>query len=79
MQQFEAAQTLCPFKVVPVEERVYQLRKGHFIAYLPEYTTVNVKCRDGKASEMHLNNSRYHLDVRACFQITWLPLIGQFG
>jgi hypothetical protein len=35
MQQFEAAQTLCPFKVVPVEEQVYQLRKGHFIAYLP--------------------------------------------
>jgi hypothetical protein len=32
MQEFEAAQSLCPFKVVPVEERVYQLRKGHFIA-----------------------------------------------
>jgi hypothetical protein len=50
MQQFTAAQTLCPFKVVPVEERVYQLRKGHFIAYLPGYTTVNIQCRDGTAS-----------------------------
>jgi len=25
MQEFEAAQTLCPFKVVPIKERVYQL------------------------------------------------------
>jgi len=63
MQQFEAAQTLCPFKVVPVEERVYQLRKGHFIAYLPEYTTVNVKCRDGKASEMHLKKGTQQLQI----------------
>jgi hypothetical protein len=27
MQQFKEVQTLCPFKVVPVEERVYQLWK----------------------------------------------------
>jgi hypothetical protein len=63
MQQFEAAQTLYPFKVVPVEERVYQLRKGHFITYLPEYTTVNVKCRDGKASEMHLKKGTQQLQI----------------
>ncbi len=63
MQQFEAAQTLCPFKVVPVEERVYQLRKGHFIAYLPGYTTVNIRCRDGTASEMHLKKGTQQLHI----------------
>jgi hypothetical protein len=56
MQKFEDAQKLCPFKVVPVEERVYQLRKGHFIVYLPGYTTVNIKCRDGVASEIIFPN-----------------------
>ncbi len=30
MQKFEDTQKLCPFKVVPIEERVYQLRKGHY-------------------------------------------------
>jgi hypothetical protein len=55
MQQFKEAQTLCPFKVVPVEELVYQLQKGHFIAYLPEQTMVNIACRDGKASELNLS------------------------
>ncbi len=63
MQQFEAAQTLCPFKVVPVEERVYQLWKGHFIAYLPTYTTINIQCGDGKASEMHLKKGTQQLHI----------------
>jgi len=63
MQQFEAAQTLCNFKVVPVEERVYQLRKGHFIPYLPGYTTVNIQCRNGEASEMHLKKGTQQLHI----------------
>jgi len=63
MQKFEDAQKLCPFKVVPVEERVYQLRKGHFIVYLPGYTTVNIKCRDGVASEMHLKKGTQQLHI----------------
>jgi hypothetical protein len=63
MQQFEAAQTLCNFKVIPVEERVYQRRKGHFIAYLPSYTTVNIKCRNGEASEMHLKKGTQQLQI----------------
>jgi hypothetical protein len=54
MKQFKAAQLLCPFKVVPVKEQVYQLKKGHHIAYMPTYMTVNIQCRDAKASEMHL-------------------------
>jgi hypothetical protein len=63
MQKFEDAQKLCPFKVVPVEEQVYQLRKGHFIVYLPGYTTVNIKCRDGVASEMHLKKGTQQLHI----------------
>jgi hypothetical protein len=63
MLQFEAAQTLCPFKVVPVKEQVYQLCKGHFIAYLPGYTTVNIRCRDGSASEMHLKKGTQQLHI----------------
>ncbi len=54
MQQFEAAQNLCPFKVVPVKEQVYQLHKGHFIAYLPTFTTVNIQCQNGTTTEIHL-------------------------
>ncbi len=63
MQKFEDAQKLCPFKVVPVEEWVYQLRKGHFIVYLPGYTTVNIKCPDGVASEMHLKKGTQQLHI----------------
>ncbi len=63
MQEFDTAQTLCPFKVVPVEERVYQLRKGHFITYLPGHTTVNIRCRDGSASEMHLKKGTQQLHI----------------
>jgi hypothetical protein len=63
MQQFEAAQNLCPFKVVPVEEQVYQLRKGHFIAYLPTFTTVNIQCRNGTATEMHLKKGTQQLHI----------------
>jgi hypothetical protein len=73
MQQFEAAQTLCPFKVVPVEERVYQLCKGHFLAYLPGYTTVNIRCRDGPSSF----TSRP--DAKARSLITWSPPTGPSG
>ena len=62
-QKFEDAQKLCPFKVVPVEERVYQLRKGHFIVYLPDYTTANIKCRDGVASEVHLKKGTQQLHI----------------
>ncbi len=63
MQQFEAAQKLCPFKVVPVEEQVYQLRKGHFITYLPTFTTVNIQCQNGTATEMHLKKGTQQIHI----------------
>ncbi len=63
MQQFKEAQTLCPFMVLLVEERVYQLWKGHFIAYLLEQITVNIACRDGKASELHLSKGSQQVRI----------------
>jgi hypothetical protein len=63
MQQFKAAQKLCPFKVVPVEEQVYQLRKGHFITHLPTFTTVNIQCRNGTATEMHLKKGTQQIHI----------------
>jgi len=63
MQQFEAAQKLCPFKVVLVEEQVYQLRKGHFITYLPTFTTVNIQCWNGTATEMHLKKGTQQIHI----------------
>jgi hypothetical protein len=72
MQEFDAAQTLCPFKVVPVKERVYQLSKGHFIVYLPGHTTVNIQSWDGKASEMHLKKGTQQLHIPPRCQGTYL-------
>ncbi len=63
MQQFEAVQKLCPFKVVLVEEQVYQLRKGHFITYLPTFKTVNIQCRNGTATEMHLKKGTQQIHI----------------
>ncbi len=55
MQKFKEAQSLCTFKVVPVEEHMYQLKKGRFIVYLPQATPVHLKCRDKTHSELHMN------------------------
>jgi hypothetical protein len=45
MQKFEAAQNLCKFKVILVEEQEYQLCKGLFMVYVLEPTTASIKCR----------------------------------
>jgi len=63
MQQFEATQKLCPFKVVLVEEQVYQLRKGHFITYLPTFTTVNIQCRNNTVTEMNLKKGTQKIHI----------------
>jgi hypothetical protein len=63
MQKFEAAQNLCKFKVIPVEEQVYQLRKGLFVVYVPEPTTASVKCRNGTHSELHLRKGTQQINI----------------
>jgi hypothetical protein len=55
MQKFKEAQSLCSFKVVPVEDHIYQLKKGCFIIYLPEATPVHLKCCNKTHSELHMN------------------------
>lgn len=51
---FSEAEKLCRFRVVPAEEQVYQVHKGEFVVYSPNPTTVNIRCRNGTASEKHL-------------------------
>jgi hypothetical protein len=63
MQKFEAAQNLCKFKVIPVEEQVYQLRKGLFIVYSPEPNTASVKCRNGTHAEIHLRKGTQQVRI----------------
>ena len=60
-QQFEAAQHLCKFEVAPITERVYQLKKHHFLIYLPKALTLPIKCRNGTTTERHL--SKGHQEV----------------
>jgi hypothetical protein len=55
MQRFNEVQNLCSVKVVPVEEYIYQLKKGRFIVYLPKATPADIKCQNGSHSELHLN------------------------
>jgi len=63
MQKFKEAQSLCSFKVVPVEEHIYQLKKGRFILYLPQATPVHLKCRDKTHSKLHMNPGTQQLVI----------------
>jgi hypothetical protein len=54
MQKYKEAQKMCSFKVVPVEKQLYQLRKGHFVMYLPTATTAYLKCQNVTHTELHL-------------------------
>ena len=63
MQKFKEAQGLCSFKVVPVQEHIYQLKKGRFIVYLPQATPVHLKCRDKSHSELHMNPGTQQLVI----------------
>jgi hypothetical protein len=60
-QQFEAAQRLCKFELVLITEQVYQLKKHHFLVYLPQALTVPIKCRNGSTTEKHL--SKGHREI----------------
>jgi hypothetical protein len=63
MQKFKEAQSLCSFKVVPVEEHIYQLKKGCFIVNLLQATLVHLKCRDKTHSELHMNPGTQQLFI----------------
>lgn len=52
--QFQEAERICKFRVVPAEEQVYQVPSGKFIVYWPKPVTVNIKCQNGTFGEKHL-------------------------
>ncbi len=52
---------MCKFEIVPITERVYQLKKHHFLVYLPQALTVPIKCRNGSTTEKHL--SKGHREI----------------
>jgi hypothetical protein len=54
MQRFELVRSLCKFRVVPLKEQVYQVRKGQLLVYSPDTSTATMKCRNGFHSEIHL-------------------------
>jgi len=63
MSLFEEAEKICKFKVVPAEEQVYQIHKGEFIVYSPNPVTVNIRCRNGTATEKHLRKGSQKFDL----------------
>ena len=54
VQDFKTARAACKFEVAPVTEKVFQLRKNWFAAYLPSPATIPIKCRNGTVTEKHL-------------------------
>ena len=62
-QDFVTARSICRFEIVPVAEKVYQLKKNWFATFLPAPATVPVKCRNGTVTDLHLPRgpSRIHL------------------
>jgi hypothetical protein len=63
MQKFELVQSLCKFKVAPMREQVYQVRKGQFLVYCPGMSTATLKCRNGSHSELHLQKGTQQIQI----------------
>jgi hypothetical protein len=63
VQDFKTARATCKFEVSPVTEKVFQLRKNWFAAYLPGPATIPIKCRNGTVTEKHLGrgSQQFHL------------------
>jgi hypothetical protein len=54
MQKFGVVKDLCKFKVVPMSEQVYQVKKGLFLVYAPEPRNADLVCRNTSHPETHL-------------------------
>ncbi len=63
IQDFQTARTACKFEIAPVTEKVFQLRKNWFAAFLPQPATIPIKCRNGTVTEKHLGkgSQQFHL------------------
>jgi hypothetical protein len=64
MQRFQLVWSLCKFRVVPMREQVYQVRKGQFLVYCPDTSTATLKCHNGLHSKVHLQKGT---------QQVWIP------
>jgi hypothetical protein len=58
MQKFGVIKDLCRFKVVPMSEQVYQVKKGLFLVYSPEPRNADLVCLNTSHPETH---SEIHL------------------
>ncbi len=62
-QQFNSARTLCPMKIIHVEEIIYQLNNNCHLVYTPVGQNIPINC-PGKSSEKFLPRgvSKFQLD-----------------
>jgi hypothetical protein len=63
MQKFDLVQSLCKFRVVPMRQDVYQVRKGLFLVYCPDTSTATLKCRNGSHTELHLQKGTQQVRI----------------
>ncbi len=64
IQKFGAVKNLCKFKVLPMSEQVYQVKKGLFLVYAPEPRNADMVCCNGSHSELHLSKGTQQI---------WIP------
>jgi len=63
MQRFELVRGLCKYRVVPLKEQVYQVRKGQYLVYSPEASTASMRCRNSSHSEIHLQRGTQQIKI----------------
>jgi hypothetical protein len=63
MQKFDLVRGLCKFRVIPLKEQVYQVRKGQYLVYTPEASTANMRCRNGSHHELHLQKGTQQVRI----------------
>ena len=62
-QDFTNAQSICKFQIVPVCEKVLQLKNNWFVSYMIQASTIPIRCHNGTVSEIHLGkgSQKFHL------------------
>ncbi len=63
MQRFELVRGLCKFRVVPLKEQVYQVRKGQYLVYSHEASAASMRCQNGSHSEIHLQRGTQQIKI----------------
>ncbi len=79
MQRFELVRGLCKFRVIPMKEQVYQVRKGQYLVYSPNTSTATMRCRNGSHSEIHLQRGTQQVKIPAGCQGFFLDHLATSG